>query len=415
MHFSVKLGSLTLIGILLGIFALPEEGSTHGTMVVPPSRVHECRFNGNPENHQDPACRAAVARGGTQPMYDWNGVRQGNADRQHEALIPDGQQCSGGNPTFRGLDLLRSDWRTTPIAPDANGQFEFVYNATAPHATKDMIFYVTPQGYDPTEPIRWGELEEFCRLGQVPLVTIPGGGRGYRMQCKLPQRTGKHVIFHIWQRSDSPEAFYSCNDVEFKGGIVQGNFREIGKVTAMEDLPAGTTITFRLFQQPTGDVEQIRLVLDEGEGGRALWPFLLAQKVNADSQFIRIGTLTADGRIEPTRTPNGNRVFTKASQPQSFAIDKEVPSDGPDGNPDGGPDDNPDGGPDGGPDGNDPPTHMTYPEGIGNYQPGTVVKGTNGKLYQCRPFPFSGWCNQAPLYYAPGTGLAWEQAWRLAR
>ncbi|WP_447968560.1 lytic polysaccharide monooxygenase [Nitrospira sp. M1] len=294
-----------------------------------------------------------------------------------------------------------------------------------------MIFYVTPQGYDPTQPIRWGELEEFCRHGQVPLETIQGGGRGYRMQCHLPQRTGKHVIFHIWQRSDSPEAFYSCNDVEFQGGTVQDNVREIGRVTAMEDLQAGTTIIFRLFEQSRGDVEQIQLVLDEGDGGRTVWPFLLAQKVNAESQFIRIGTLTADGRIEPTRTPNGNRVFTKSSQSHSFVIDKEVPNggpgDGPDENPDGEPNGNPDGGPNGNPDGppdgnpndvpdpNTPSEHLTYPEGRGGYQPGTVVKGTNGNLYQCRPFPFSGWCNQAPSYYAPGTGLAWKQAWNVKK
>jgi len=404
MYFSRKFMAMTLTGLLVGTLGLPEHGDTHGTMVVPPSRVHECRFNGSPENHQDPACRAAVAQGGTQPMYDWNGVRQGNANGQHEALIPDGQQCSGGNQTFRGLNLLRSDWRTTPIAPDAKGEFEFMYTATAPHATKDMVFYVTPQGYDPSQPMRWGELEEFCRHGQVPLTTIQGGAQGYRMRCQLPQRTGKHVIFHIWQRADSPEAFYSCNDVEFKGGIVQDNFREIGRVTAMESLPAGTTIVFRLFGQSSGDVERIQLVLNAGEGDRNSWPFLLAQKVNANSQLIRIGTLTADGRVEPTRTPNGNRVFTNSSRPLSFAIDKEVP--------DGGPAGNPDGGPDGGPDSGDPPKDLSYPNGIGNYQPGTVVKGTNGRLYQCKPFPFSGWCNQAPRYYAPGTGLTWDQAWR---
>jgi hypothetical protein len=41
------------------------------------------------------------------------------------------------------------------------------------------------------------------------------------------------------------------------------------------------------------------------------------------------------------------------------------------------------------------------------------VKATNGSLYECKPFPFSGWCNQAPFYYEPGTGLAWQEAWVL--
>ncbi|MGB0910290.1 MAG: lytic polysaccharide monooxygenase [Nitrospirales bacterium] len=405
-------------GITLGTVSFPQDGATHGTMVVPPSRVHECRFNGNPENHQDPACRAAVNLGGTQPMYDWNGVRQGSANSQHQAIIPDGQQCSGGNPTFRGLDLRRSDWRATPIAPNANGQFEFVYTATAPHATKDMIFYVTPEGYDPTQPMQWNQLEEFCRHGQVPLENIQGGGRGYRMRCHLPQRTGKHVIFHIWQRLDSPEAFYSCNDVEFMGGPVDNDLREIGRITANDDLQVGTTVTFRLFNNSSSDVESIELVVDDGQSSRTQWPFHLAQSINTMSNLVRVGALTADGQVEPTQILNSNRVFTNSQQQLSFVIDKEAPNadpDDPDGGPDGEPDDDPDGEPDDGPGDNDPPTDVTYPDGIGTYQPGTVVKGTTGLRYQCKPFPFSGWCNQAPRYYAPGTGLAWEQAWILAK
>ena len=384
-----------VFGLISTTLGYSEPVQAHGTMVVPPSRVHECRFNGNPENHQDPACRAAVELGGTQPMYDWNGVRQGNANGQHEAIIPDGEHCSGGNSTFRGLDLLRSDWRTTPIAPDGSGQFEFVYTATAPHATQDMIFYVTPEGYDPTQPIQWSELEEFCRHGQVPLEPIQGGGQGYRMRCDLPQRTGQHVIFHIWQRADSPEAFYSCNDVEFMGGPVGDDLREIGRITAMENLQVGTIVIFRLFDASSADTETIQLTIEDGQGSRTQWPFILAQRVNAVSNLVRVGALTSDGRVEPTQTLNGNRVFTESQEQLSFVIDKEAP----------------DGGPDGGPDDDDRPVDFEYPEGLGTYQPGTVVRGTTGNLYQCKPFPFSGWCNQAPFYYAPGTGLAWDQAW----
>ncbi len=38
----------------------------------------------------------------------------------------------------------------------------------------------------------------------------------YNMSCPLPQgKTGKHLIYNIWQRSDSQEAFYTCMDVAF--------------------------------------------------------------------------------------------------------------------------------------------------------------------------------------------------------
>lgn len=52
-----------------------------------------------------------------------------------------------------------------------------------------------------------------------------------------------------------------------------------------------------------------------------------------------------------------------------------------------------------------------YPDGLESYTFGTKVIGTDGNHYQCQPFPHGGWCKQTPLYYAPGTGLAWQDAW----
>ena len=81
----------------------------HGTMTTPVSRVYAC-FQGNPENPTNPACAAAKAVGGSQAFYDWNGINQANANGNHQAVVPDGKLCSGNNPTFRGLDVNRSDW-----------------------------------------------------------------------------------------------------------------------------------------------------------------------------------------------------------------------------------------------------------------------------------------------------------------
>ncbi|MCH9698677.1 MAG: lytic polysaccharide monooxygenase [Gammaproteobacteria bacterium] len=377
----------------------------HGTMVIPESRVYQCRFNGNPENHQDPACRAAVEAGGTQALYDWNGVRQGSANGQHQALIPDGELCSGGTSTFRGLDLARADWQSTAISPDANGQFEFIYYATAPHATRDMIFYMTPEGWNPSGPLRWSEMEEFCRLQDVPLVDIPGGRKGYRMPCALPSRTGKHVIFHIWQRSDSPEAFYSCSDVQFSESP---NLFPIalGTITSSDHLPAGTRLTFRLMDESFSDIESIEVELTGDEGHSATWPFVLAQAVNRESQLVRIGQRDESGVIEPVMIANSNVVYSLTQPGLSFVIDKQLPDDTNPDQPDN-PDtpDNPCGPVDTG------DVDFSYPTNIGEYQPGTIVKGRDNHRYQCKPFPFSGWCNLAPAYYEPGLGYAWQDAW----
>ncbi|WP_328796398.1 lytic polysaccharide monooxygenase [Halosaccharopolyspora lacisalsi] len=29
-------------------------------------------------------------------------------------------------------------------------------------------------------------------------------------------KSGRHIIYSVWQRSDSPEAFYNCSDVLFR-------------------------------------------------------------------------------------------------------------------------------------------------------------------------------------------------------
>ncbi|MDB5258518.1 MAG: Chitinase, partial [Chitinophagaceae bacterium] len=44
------------------------------------------------------------------------------------------------------------------------------------------------------------------------------------------------------------------------------------------------------------------------------------------------------------------------------------------------------------------------------YQPGSTVK-SNDRIYECRPWPYSGWCNSAAVAYAPGTGTVWQDAW----
>jgi hypothetical protein len=50
------------------------------------------------------------------------------------------------------------------------------------------------------------------------------------------------------------------------------------------------------------------------------------------------------------------------------------------------------------------------------YVPGTLYRAedkvtNNGKTYQVKPRPNSGWASQSPAAYAPGTGYAWTDAW----
>ncbi|MGL4826899.1 MAG: immunoglobulin-like domain-containing protein [Vibrionaceae bacterium] len=45
-----------------------------------------------------------------------------------------------------------------------------------------------------------------------------------------------------------------------------------------------------------------------------------------------------------------------------------------------------------------------------SYQAGDRVSNAGGN-YECKPFPYSGWCGESPSHYAPGTGSSWADAW----
>jgi chitinase len=46
------------------------------------------------------------------------------------------------------------------------------------------------------------------------------------------------------------------------------------------------------------------------------------------------------------------------------------------------------------------------------YVAGSQVQNA-GSWYECKPYPYSGWCNGAAWAYAPGTGTYWSDAWIL--
>ena len=202
----ILIGGVVLIALVLD----PNSVQGHGALEVPISRSYNCFLEG-PENPKSAACKAAVEAGGTQALYDWNEVNIGDANDRHQEIIPDGKLCSAGRDKYRGLDLARDDWPAQTLPQ--GGDFTFVYKATAAHATKYFRFYVTRDSYDPTQPLKWSDLEpEPFFTSTNP--TLQNGQ--YIMPGSLPSgKTGRHVIYTIWQRSDSPEAFYSCSDVIF--------------------------------------------------------------------------------------------------------------------------------------------------------------------------------------------------------
>jgi chitin-binding protein len=192
--------------------AMIGQAFAHGSMQNPISRTYEC-FLENPEHPTSAACQAAVAIGGTQPLYDWNEVHLLNAAGQSRQLIPDGKLCSAGLDKYKGFDQARADWPASTVT--AGSPYTFQYKATAPHRGT-FYLYVTKNGYDPTKPLKWSDLEDTPFL-QATDPALDNGS--YIMQgMLLSGKSGRHLIYSIWQRSDSPEAFYTCSDVVFGSG-----------------------------------------------------------------------------------------------------------------------------------------------------------------------------------------------------
>ncbi|TVL90674.1 lytic polysaccharide monooxygenase [Streptomyces sp. SAJ15] len=210
MHARRKAARIAVLGIVpAALVALPAvPAGAHGSMHDPVSRVSAC-FAENPESPDSPACKALVAMSGTQPLYDWNEVNLPAVNGQHRQAIPDGKLCSAGRDKYKGLDMPRTDWPSSRLTA---GKHDFRYRVTAKHRGT-MELYMTKPGYDPTKPLKWSDLESTPFATTPTTLNAPDGY--YHFSGNVPARTGRHLIYGIWQRTDSPEAFYLCSDVVF--------------------------------------------------------------------------------------------------------------------------------------------------------------------------------------------------------
>jgi predicted carbohydrate-binding protein with CBM5 and CBM33 domain len=181
-----------------------------GAPTDPVSRVVACSPEGG-GRADSAACRAAVTANGA-PFTAWDNLRVANVNGRDRKVVPDGKLCSGGLPGYRGLDLARADWPSTRLAP--GGTLTMRYVSTIPH-TGTFKLYLTKPGYDPAKPLTWSDLPEkpFAEAQDPPLTD-----GAYRIRATLPSdRTGRHVLYTVWQNTSTPDTYYSCSDVVFPG------------------------------------------------------------------------------------------------------------------------------------------------------------------------------------------------------
>ncbi|MFF0161340.1 lytic polysaccharide monooxygenase [Streptomyces sp. NPDC005263] len=205
-HRTAAVAMATASPLLLGVWAAAP-AVAHGAPTDPSSRVFGCSPDG--QQTGTAACRAAVAANGS-PFTAWDNLRVANVNGRDRQTIPDGKLCSGGLPAYQGLDLARADWPSTRLTPGAS--LTMRYASTIPH-TGTFKLYLTKPGYDPAKPLTWSDLPD-KPFAQVTDPALTDGA--YRLSATLPSdRTGRHVLYTIWQNSSTPDTYYSCSDVEF--------------------------------------------------------------------------------------------------------------------------------------------------------------------------------------------------------
>lgn len=228
------LSATVVLAAGVGAVIAPMGASAHGAMMIPGSRSYFCYLDGQTTSGgiqpKNAACATAVAAGGTTPLYNWFAVLRSDGAGRMGGFIPDGQLCSGGKGgpyDFTAYNAARADWPATHLT--AGATMEVQYNNWAPHPGT-FTLYVTKDGYDPTKPLAWSDLESqpFSTAKDPKQVGSAGSEKGhYYWDAKLPTgKTGPHLIYSVWTRSDSTETFYGCSDVVFDGG--NGNVTGVG-------------------------------------------------------------------------------------------------------------------------------------------------------------------------------------------
>lgn len=372
--------------VVMGSLLLASQAFSHGYVSSPKSRVLQCKENGI-ESPTAPACIAAKAAGNG-GLYTIQEVAVGGVRDNHEFFIPDGRLCSVGRSNLYGMDLARTDWLATNVSA---GPLQFVWTNTAAHKSMYFRYYITRQGYDHSQPLRWSDLEQIYQSGKEPQEAIS------RHTVPMPQRTGRHIVYSVWQRDwelDAAEGFYQCIDVNYGGGsnssvatsssAPSSSVGSVASSSVASSVSPNTCVGLPVWNASTAYSGSTQ-VQQNGKRYQANYWTQGNNPSTSSGQYsfwLDLGACTSGGA---SSTPSS--VAPASSSRSSVAVSSSAPSSVSSGN----------------------CTSPAYVSGAA-YAAGAVVNNA-GSEYSCT---IAGWCSQGGAY-APGTGWAWTNAWSLVR
>lgn len=189
--------------------------SAHGSVVDPASRNYGCwqRWGNDFQNpamaQQDPMCWQAW-QANPNAMWNWNGLYRNGLAGNFQAAIPNGQLCSGGHAEsgrYNALDAVGA-WKTT----DIRNTFTVKLYDQASHGADYFRVYITRQGFDPTrQALTWNDLQLVKTTGRY------APSQNYSIDVSTSGRSGRAVVYTIWQASHMDQAYFICSDVNFTG------------------------------------------------------------------------------------------------------------------------------------------------------------------------------------------------------
>ncbi len=289
---------------------------SHGTVTNPPSRVWIC-FQENPESPDSSACEDAIRGYGTQAFYDWSEVARMDAGGNHRAILPDGNLASAGRPDkYGGLDQVRNDWVATKVS---SGPFTVTWTNSAPHQTLYYDVYITKADWTPDQPLTWDSLERLVRTSPRPAATTDD------INVTLPQRTGKHILFSVWQRSLTPEAFYSTSDIDF-GNASSVNLPPIAEFIADNGQCGGNEVSFDASDSNDPNESPLTYTWDFGDGTTATGVEVSHTFNNINNPSVTLtvsdNTFTSSSVqiIDLTKKPNCEEALCPLDTPKESAL-----------------------------------------------------------------------------------------------
>lgn len=368
--------SMAALTLLAGIATMMPVAETHahGYVSSPKSRVIMCKENGI-ENPTHPACIAAKAAGNG-GLYTPQEVAVGGVRDDHRDFIPDGQLCSVGRANLAGMDLNRTDWPATSVTP---GVRQFVWTNTAAHKTTYFRYYITREGHNLTQPLKWDDLELIHDSGPADQELF-----SYH-NVALPYRTGKHIIYSIWQRDwvrDAAEGFYQCIDVDFgdgTGGPISSSSSSTAVSSSSSSISNDTCAALSDWNASAvyNGNQQVR---HNGKRYQAKW-WTQGQNpaTNSDASGVWLDLGACGGSPVSSSSSSSSAAAVSSQSSAASSVTGGVCSS------------------------------PSYTDGA-SYANGALVQN-GGSEYRCL---VAGWCTVGGPY-APGTGWAWSNAWSLER